>query len=104
MEYWFTEEHSDNVRFSIRTNKQLASVETEIQRVDVFDTPEFGKILVMDGNVTMTERLRLMKQLWISVRNILKRHRTRSMILELKYTLRMVCVLYDQIRRYMILF
>ncbi|NTW91045.1 MAG: polyamine aminopropyltransferase [Erysipelotrichaceae bacterium] len=56
MEYWFTEEHSDNVRFSIRTNKQLASVETEIQRVDVFDTPEFGKILVMDGNVTMTEK------------------------------------------------
>lgn len=43
MEYWFTEEHSDNVRFSIRTNKQLASVETEIQRIDVFDTPEFGK-------------------------------------------------------------
>ncbi len=56
MEYWFTEEHSENVRFSIRTNRQLVSVETGIQRIDVFDTPEFGKILVMDGNVTMTEK------------------------------------------------
>lgn len=56
MEYWFTEEHSDNVRFSIRTNRQLVSIETDIQRIDVFDTPEFGKILVLDGNVTMTEK------------------------------------------------
>lgn len=56
MEYWFTEEHSENVRFSIRTNRQLASVTTDIQRIDVFDTPEFGKILVLDGNVTMTEK------------------------------------------------
>jgi len=56
MEYWFTEEHSDNVRFSIRTDRQLASVTTDIQRIDVFDTPEFGKMLVLDGNVTMTEK------------------------------------------------
>lgn len=56
MEYWFTEQHTDNVRFSIRTDKQLASEETEIQRIDIFTSPEFGKFLVLDGCIMLTEK------------------------------------------------
>jgi hypothetical protein len=43
MELWFTEMHSDNVRFSIRVNRQLHSEQSEFQRIDVFESDEFGR-------------------------------------------------------------
>ncbi len=56
MELWFTEEHTDNVRFSIRVDKHIESVQSEFQKIDVFQTPEFGKVLVIDGFVMLTEK------------------------------------------------
>jgi len=56
MELWYTEEHTKNVRFSIKVNKHLVSVKSEFQRIDVFDTFEFGKILVIDGYLMLTEK------------------------------------------------
>jgi len=56
MELWFTENHTENVKFSIKVDKQLASVESEFQRIDVFDSYEFGKVLVLDGYVMLTEK------------------------------------------------
>ena len=35
--------------FSIKVNKQLVSEESEFQRIDIFESYEFGKILVIDG-------------------------------------------------------
>jgi len=40
MELWFTEYHTDNVKFSMRVNKHLAGVKSDFQKIDVFDTPE----------------------------------------------------------------
>ena len=34
MDIWYTENHTDNVRLSIRIDKQLASVQSEFQRID----------------------------------------------------------------------
>ncbi|HHW49451.1 MAG TPA: polyamine aminopropyltransferase [Clostridiaceae bacterium] len=56
MELWFTEECTKNVRFSIKVNKHLVSVQSEFQRIDVFETPEFGKVLVIDGYLMLTEK------------------------------------------------
>lgn len=56
MELWFTEEHTKNVRFSIKVDKQLESVKSDFQRIDVFQTPEFGKMLVIDGFIMITEK------------------------------------------------
>ena len=56
MDLWFTEHHSDNVKFSIRVDKHLTSVQSEYQRIDVFDTPEFGRILTLDGLLMVTEK------------------------------------------------
>lgn len=56
MEIWFSENHTDDVKFSIRVNRQLYSVQSDYQRIDVFDTKEFGKVLALDGYVMMTER------------------------------------------------
>ncbi|MFS8501058.1 MAG: polyamine aminopropyltransferase [Caldicoprobacter sp.] len=56
MELWYTENHTPNVRFSIKVEKQLVSVESQFQRIDVFESYEFGKILVIDGYLMLTEK------------------------------------------------
>lgn len=56
MELWYTEEHTKDVHFSIKVEKQLVSVQSEFQRIDVFWTPEFGKILTLDGYLMVTEK------------------------------------------------
>lgn len=56
MELWFTEEHTKNVRFSIRVERQLVSVKSRYQEIAVFDTKEFGKVLTLDGYVMLTEK------------------------------------------------
>ena len=55
MDLWFTENHSDSVRFSIRVDKQLYSENSEYQRIDVFESLEFGRLLALDGYVMITE-------------------------------------------------
>ena len=49
MEFWFSEEHTPNVKFSIRVDRQLYSGKSEFQRIDVFDSTEFGRFLTLDG-------------------------------------------------------
>lgn len=56
MELWYTENHTKNVRFSIKVDKQLVSVKSEFQRIDVFNSIEFGKILTLDGFLMLTEK------------------------------------------------
>ncbi|WP_019229855.1 polyamine aminopropyltransferase [Sedimentibacter sp. B4] len=56
MELWFTEEHTKDVRFTIRVDEQLESVQSDFQKIDVFQTPEFGKVLVIDGYIMLTEK------------------------------------------------
>lgn len=55
MEFWFEELHTDNVKMSIRVDKQLFSGESEYQRIDVFHSPEFGRFLVSNGSVIFSE-------------------------------------------------
>ncbi len=56
MELWYTEKHTKDVHFSIKVEKQLASVQSDFQRIDVFWTPEFGNILTLDGCLMVTEK------------------------------------------------
>ena len=56
MELWFTENHTNNVRFSIRVDRHIQSVTSDFQKIDVFETPEFGKVLVIDDYVMLTEK------------------------------------------------
>ncbi|MCL1789318.1 MAG: spermidine synthase, partial [Oscillospiraceae bacterium] len=43
MDLWFSEYHTKTVRFSIKVTKQLFSEDSGIQRIDVFDSTEFGR-------------------------------------------------------------
>ena len=56
MELWFSEYHAPDVKHSIRVNRHLFSKKSDYQQIDIFDTAEFGKVLVLDGNVMLTER------------------------------------------------
>ena len=56
MELWFSENHTEDVKLSLRVNRQLYSKQSDYQRIDVFDTPEFGRVLALDGNIMLTER------------------------------------------------
>ena len=56
MEFWFSEIQTPNVKLSIRVNKQIYSGKSEFQRIDVFESPEFGKFLTLDGYMMLTEK------------------------------------------------
>ena len=56
MDYWFSEFQTPNVKLSIRIDKQLFSGQSEFQRIDVFDSPEFGRFLALDGYMMLTEK------------------------------------------------
>ena len=56
MEMWFSDEHTDHARLSLRVERQLFSAESEYQRIDVLESTEFGKVLVVDGDLMLTEK------------------------------------------------
>ena len=56
MDYWFSEHHTENVKFSVKVNKHLFTNETDLGRVDIFESPEFGKFLAVDGYIIFTEK------------------------------------------------
>ena len=56
MELWFTEYYSNHARFSMRVSKRLYSGESPFQRIDVLETQEYGRVLVIDGFIMLTER------------------------------------------------
>lgn len=56
MELWFTENHTPDVKFSIRVDRQLYTGQSEYQRIDVFESKEFGRFLTLDGYMMLTER------------------------------------------------
>ncbi len=56
MELWFSELHTPNVKLSVRVDRQLYSGQSKFQRIDVFDSPEFGRFLTLDGYMMLTEK------------------------------------------------
>lgn len=56
MELWFTERHTPNVNFSIKVDRQIYCGRSEFQRIDVFESDEFGRFLTLDGFMMLTEK------------------------------------------------
>jgi len=56
MGLWFSEMHTPAVKLSIKLEKQLFHGQSDFQRVDIYETTELGRILVMDGHIMLTER------------------------------------------------
>lgn len=56
MELWYSEKHTPSVKFSIQVDRQLYSGNSEFQRIDVFESKEFGRFLTLDGYMMLTEK------------------------------------------------
>ena len=56
MELWYTENHTPDVKFSVRVDRHLASEQSEYQRIDIFESKEFGRFLTLDGYLMLTEK------------------------------------------------
>lgn len=56
MDLWYSEKHTPSVKFSIQVDKQLYSGTSRFQRIDVFESREFGRFLTLDGFMMLTEK------------------------------------------------
>ncbi|PAB56887.1 polyamine aminopropyltransferase [Anaeromicrobium sediminis] len=56
MELWYTEEHTENAKFSIKVKEQLYSEESEFQKIDFFESEEFGTFFTLDGLMMVNEK------------------------------------------------
>jgi len=56
MELWYTEKHSENVGITLKATRTLFSGKSEFQQLDIVETLEYGKMMLLDGLVMVTER------------------------------------------------
>ena len=56
MDFWFSEMHTPDVKLSIRVDRQLYSAQSPFQRIDIFESKEFGRFLTLDGFMMLTEK------------------------------------------------
>ncbi len=56
MELWYTEEHSPGTRFSLKASAHLYREKTPYQQLDIIETEEYGRVMLLDGLVMFTEK------------------------------------------------
>jgi len=56
MDMWYTEKHSENVGITMKVAKTLFSGKSEFQQLDILETLEYGRMMLLDGLVMVTER------------------------------------------------
>ncbi|MDD2362614.1 MAG: polyamine aminopropyltransferase [Oscillospiraceae bacterium] len=56
MDLWYSEMHTKNVKLSIKVSRQIYSGQSDFQRIDVLESPEFGRFLTIDGYMMLTEK------------------------------------------------
>lgn len=56
MELWFSDYHTDKVKIDVKVDKQLFGADTDFQRIDVFESAEFGRFLSCDGSIVFSEK------------------------------------------------
>lgn len=53
---WYTEEWTDNCRFSIKVEEHFHSEQSEFQKIDFFRSAEFGTFFTLDGLMMVNEK------------------------------------------------
>ncbi len=56
MELWYTEKHTDTVNFSIKVDKHIYSETSPFQKIDFFESDEFGTFFTLDGLMMVNEK------------------------------------------------
>lgn len=55
-ELWYTEKQTDNMSLSLKITNILHTEVSEYQKIELVDTLEYGRLLIIDGVVMTTER------------------------------------------------
>jgi spermidine synthase len=55
VDIWFSQLDTENVKTSVRVEQQLFSGRSPYQQIDVFQTKEFGRMIVLDGEIVFSE-------------------------------------------------
>ncbi|MCL5408009.1 MAG: polyamine aminopropyltransferase [Candidatus Thermoplasmatota archaeon] len=66
VDFWFTEFQNEDVKFGVRTRSHLFSKESKYQKIDIFDTEFYGRVMVLDGCFMVTEKDEFMYQEMLS--------------------------------------
>lgn len=56
MELWFTEKHTPSTGITIKVKEQLYHGKSDYQDIEILNTEQFGKLLLLDGLVMLTEK------------------------------------------------
>ncbi|SFS07150.1 polyamine aminopropyltransferase [Anaeromicropila populeti] len=56
MEFWYSDKHTKEVQLSMKIKHQIVSHESDFQQIDILETYEYGKVLVLDGELMITEK------------------------------------------------
>ena len=56
MELWFTEKYSSGWGIALKVTRGIFSGKSKYQKIDILETQDFGKILIIDGATMITER------------------------------------------------
>lgn len=56
MDLWYTENHTEGTRFSIKVNRHLYSQQSAFQQIDFFESDEFGTFFTLDGLMMVNEK------------------------------------------------
>jgi spermidine synthase len=56
LELWYSQRQTDNITFSIKVKEHLYTAKSPYQQIDIFDSEEMGKFLIIDGIVMLTSK------------------------------------------------
>lgn len=56
MELWYYENHTDDVKFSIKVKKHLLTEHSKFQRIDFYESDTFGTFFTLDGLMMVNEK------------------------------------------------
>ena len=54
LDLWYTEEHSKEAKFSIKVLRQLYSVQSPFQKIDILESEEFGRFFYFVGDMIVS--------------------------------------------------
>lgn len=56
IDLWYTENHQEDTKFSIKVKSHLHSEKSAFQQIDFFESDTFGKFFTLDGLMMVTEK------------------------------------------------
>jgi spermidine synthase len=56
MTIWYSENYTENCKFDIKVNRHIYSEQTPFQKIDFFESEEFGTFFTLDGFMMVNEK------------------------------------------------